>query len=143
VVHYRILPEQRLIVLCLWGVTPVEEVLKLSQNMRSNPDFSQSYDVIVDNTHLERQYTSEEIRRLAATRSKTKGSPPIKVATIAPADLAYGMSRMYQMIADDDENPVEMRVFRDTSSALTWLGRVGIEIECIFEEIREEATEGM
>jgi len=54
-IDYRILPEQKLVVFCNWGVTPVEEVLELRQALRSNSDFSPDYDAIVDSTLLDRQ----------------------------------------------------------------------------------------
>jgi hypothetical protein len=134
-INYRILPEKRLIVLYNWGVTPVEEVLRFGQNLQADPAFSQGYDVIIDTTHLERQYTTEEIHRLSESRYNTSLSPSIKVATIAPADVTYGMSRMYQIITDH-ETHIETCVFRDTGSALKWLDREMFDIEKIFEKIR-------
>ncbi len=133
-IDYRILPEHSLIVLCNWGVTPVEEVLTLSQKLRTDPDYSNSYDTIVDNTHQERQYTGEEMRRLSKRRFDP-GPSPIKIATIAPSDVTFGMCRMYQIITDA-EGHIEAGVFRDAGSALKWLGREGIDVESVFEEIR-------
>ncbi len=133
-INYKILPEHRLIVVCNWGKTPVEEVLHLRQNLRMNPDYSLSYDSILDVTHLKYQYTSEEIRRMSETNFET-GLSPIKNAIIAPADVSYGMSRMFEMLTDG-ESPIETCVFRDATLALNWLDRKGIDIERIFEEIR-------
>lgn len=44
---------------------------------------------------------------------------------------------MYETMANY-EIPFDISVFRDARSALAWLGREGIDIESIFEEIMKE-----
>jgi hypothetical protein len=133
---YRILPEHRLIVICNWGETSLEEIIKRSQEMQADPDYSATFDVISDNTHLESQLTSEEIRRLSEHQPEAKLFPG-KVAIIAPADVTFGLSRMYQMLRCYD-GPKEIRVFRDTNSALAWLEKTDIDVERISKEISGE-----
>ena len=133
-IDYRILTEKTLIVICNWGETTVEDVVKFSQSLQSDADFSQNHDAIIDNTQLERQYTFDEVDALARPRIDTRLSAG-KVAIVASADITYGISRMYEMISAT-RNPQQIGVFRGTRSALNWLGREGLDIEGIFEEIK-------
>lgn len=137
-INYRILPEQKLIAICNWGKTTVEEVLKFSQDLRSDPDFSQSYDTILDNTQIEDAFTSDDINKLSNPRIETS-EPAGKVAIIAPADITYGISRMHELVAAT-KSPQKLYVFRNTGPALKWLDREGLDIEHIFEEIKGTIT---
>lgn len=110
----------------------MEEYLEMIQKLRSDPDYSKGYDSITDLSEVRLHYTSEEIKRFTKI-----GLSPVKVAIVAPSDISYGMSRMFEMLTDGD-TPAEVRVFRDIASAATWLGRKGIDIEAMFEEIRDE-----
>ncbi len=136
-IKYRILPEYKLVVFCSWGVTPVEDVMEMSKRLRIDPDFVPSYDGIFDNTRLEHHYTSEEMRMLAERRMEKNPSNG-RLAVISPDDVVFGMSRMHQLISEDN-SPVQINVFRDAESALKWLNKTGIDIESILKEIREEA----
>lgn len=44
---------------------------------------------------------------------------------------------MHEMVSEN-KGPYKINIFRDTGSALKWLGREGLDIESIFEEIRRE-----
>jgi len=44
-----------------------------------------------------------------------------KTAIVAPDDLAYGLSRMYQGSSQPEELPFEVQVFRDSETAHKWL----------------------
>ena len=44
---------------------------------------------------------------------------PARVAVVAPADLTFGLMRMYEVYRED--KGLEFRVFREEASALTWL----------------------
>jgi hypothetical protein len=134
--NYRILPEHKLLVLCIWGMTSVEEIQKQRQKIRTSIDFSQNYDTIIEVTHLKRWFTSEEMHTFSKSTSDAYMSGK-KLAIVASSDIAYGMNRMYEAMSDL-ESPLEISVFRDVSSALKWLGREGIDIESIFKEIMGE-----
>ena len=135
-INYHLLPEHNLLVFCVWGVTSVKEVQKLRQKIRTSVDLSQNYDAIIEVTPLERWFTNEEIRMFSKSTSDAFLSGK-KLAIIASSDIAYGINRMYEAMADS-ESPLEISVFRDASSALKWLGREEIDIESIFQEIMRE-----
>ncbi len=135
-IHYRILPEQKLIAMCNWGKTTVEEIMKFSQDLRNDPDFSQSYDAILDNTHSESVFSYDDIEKLSIQRVDTS-KPGGRLAIVAPADISFGMSRMHEIVTEF-KSPYKIYVFRDAFSALKWLDREGLDIESIFERIKGE-----
>ena len=137
-IKYRILPEQKLIAICNWGKTSVEEILTFSQDLRNDPEFSQSYDTILDNTQTKIAFTSDEMTMLSNPRidsNKRVG----RVAIIALADITYGLSRMHELYTKT-KSPHKISVFRNTSSALKWLNKEGLDIENIFKEIKMDTT---
>jgi hypothetical protein len=132
VIQYRILPEDELIVVCAWGTITEEEIIRMSGELRSDPDFSPGYDTLVDDTHLEHTATGDELRRLAEPRVQPS-RPDVKIAVVAPTDLAYGTSRMHQLLAEY-RSPQHIEVFRVRSKALDWLGVESAHLDGLFEE---------
>ena len=137
-INYRILPDQKLIAMCIWGETTVEDILKFSRYLRSDPDFSQSHDAVLDNSQTQGAFSRNDIEKLSALRVD-KSKPSGKLAIIAPADITFGVSRMHAMLTES-EIPYNIYVFRDAFSALKWLEREDLDIEGLFEKIKGETT---
>lgn len=135
-IDYRILPEQSLIVICVWGIVTLDDIITLSRHLRSDPHFFQQYDTIVENTQLETPPKRDDIRKLSEARIDLS-KPAGKVAVISPEDIIYGMSRMHEMISEV-EGTHNIQVFRGVASALKWLDKEGIDVEPIFKEIKGE-----
>ena len=133
-VEYRILPEQGLMLIFVWGTTSAEEIFGLSERLRGDPAFSPAYEALVDNTYLEHPPAGVALRELAEPRLPT-ARPDSKLAVIAPADAAYGASRMHQLLTES-RSPLHIGVFRDTHSALEWLGKTDMGVEGVLDEIR-------
>ena len=134
-IKYRILPEHRLIAICNWGETSIEEINTFSLNLRSDPNYSYDHDAIVDNSLSTTTFSNNEIYMLAKYR-KDPRAVKIKIAIIAPTDLSYGISRMHGALSES-ENPYNINIFRDMNSAIEWLDRSELDIERIFEEIKK------
>ena len=47
-----------------------------------------------------------------------------KTVIIAPSDLAFGLSRMYQTSTQPEPLPFEVQVFRDSEAAHKWLAEI-------------------
>lgn len=133
-IRYRILPDQKLMVLCLWGNTAAEEILALSETLRSDPAFSQDYDALVDNTEVEHPPTGPELRMLAEPRMLVLRADA-KLAVVAPAPATYGTSRMHQLFSEF-RSPLHIEIFHDRPSALEWLGREEVDIGAVCAELR-------
>lgn len=62
--------------------------------------------------------SSDQLKALAAY-GKSKLFPPSKVAIVAPEDLAFGLSRVFEVYREDDVS--EHMVFRSEEEARIWL----------------------
>ncbi len=62
--------------------------------------------------------SSNELKEVAKF-GKSNFNQPAKVAIVAPADLAYGLSRMYEVYRED--SVIHGRAFRNQEEALQWL----------------------
>jgi hypothetical protein len=137
-IRYRILPEHRLMVICLAWTSTAEEILAVSEQLRSDPAFSADYDTLVDNTNVEHPPTGAELRALAEPRMFMMREDA-KLAVVAPADVTYGTSRMHQLLTEF-RSPLRIEVFRDRPSALKWLDREAVDIGAICEELLGEGA---
>jgi hypothetical protein len=45
-----------------------------------------------------------------------------RTAIIVPEALGFGLGRMYEIISENDENPIHYNVFNDVQKAREWLG---------------------
>ncbi len=45
----------------------------------------------------------------------------VKIAIYAPGDLAFGISRMYDVITETEQSPEEVMAFRNIREAIRWL----------------------
>ena len=59
----------------------------------------------------------QEIARIDIAASETNSD--IKIAIVAPTDVAFGMSRLYEVYAD--ETGFDIMVFRNAKDAETWI----------------------
>jgi hypothetical protein len=68
------------------------------------------------------ELSSEDVRQIAHVPRKSldlrKGG---KTAIVAPGDLAYGLSRVYQTSSGAEGLPFKLQVFRDAEKARAWL----------------------
>ena len=64
--------------------------------------------------------SADQLKELAAY-GKSKPFPPSKVALLAPEDLAFGLSRAFEVYREDDVS--EHMVFRTEEEARIWLAQ--------------------
>jgi len=66
--------------------------------------------------------TKEHIEKLASFSGRfgnvRKGG---KTALYSPGDAAFGLSRMFEIIGDLKNVPIQVKVFRDKDEAMNWL----------------------
>lgn len=83
-------------------------------------------DVLWDITRAElSELKREDIQGISQVPRKSlelrKGG---KTAIVAPPDIAYGLSRMYQSSSEADKLPFTVKVFRDSQKARQWLAEI-------------------
>ena len=68
-----------------------------------------------------RSISADGLRRVRAVVAESLAgfTGSFKTAVLAPSDLQFGVSRMYEMMAA--ESPEAVRVFRDVDEAAAWL----------------------
>jgi uncharacterized protein YcaQ len=98
-----------------------QDLVEYYRRLRAHPDFRSNLNEIFDAGQVEAvDVTAEDVRRLSGiTEEFTKHGVPVRVAIIAPGDVEFGMSRMYEMLQVQSINV--LKVFRDRKTAEEWL----------------------
>ncbi|HET6472896.1 MAG TPA: hypothetical protein VFG38_13705 [Pseudomonadales bacterium] len=98
-----------------------DDLVAYYHRLRSHPDFRSDLSEIFDLTDVtEADVGADDVRRLSSvTEEFTRRGVTVKVAIVAPRDLEFGLSRMYEMLQSQSKNDV--RVFRDRAEAEAWI----------------------
>lgn len=99
-----------------------EDVRQAYAIRTGHPEFRPEMGILWDLSEANAsRMTSSDIRRIAGLNKARlkKNGVRYKAAFIAPRDIEYGLSRMYEMFAD--ASLVENRVFRTHEEARRWL----------------------
>lgn len=132
-IDYRVVPEQKVVVICNWDITSIKQIIKLEKRLLGSSAYRDDYDCIVVNRFLEAYYTCGDIKWFATKRWPLKLTQK-KIAVIATENLCFGISRMYQTMAEG-KSACEISVFRDKEPALAWIGREDFDLSGIIDEI--------
>jgi hypothetical protein len=108
-----------LVVVVMTGVVSDDDLVQGTEYLRGHPDFQPHFDQLVVGTAIERfNVTREGVMKV------TSGEPifagPSRRALVAPSQVAFGMSRMFELLRDGRAG--EINVFRSEREALQWLG---------------------
>ncbi len=122
-ITFELLPDQKCVIIRHFGEVPDHEFIAFYRDFFQKPDTDDYQKMIVDLGQTKSvARSSQALQSLAELlRKKTEDSAlHRKVAVIAPADLSFGLARMYEMFS----GPVkwEFVVFRDREAAHAWLG---------------------
>jgi len=98
-----------------------DDLIDYYGRLRRHPDFRSNLNEIFDTTLVEAiDVTADDIRRLSGvTEEFTKRGSPVKVAVVAPGDLPFGLSRMYELLQSQSMNV--LKVFRERAAAEAWM----------------------
>jgi hypothetical protein len=104
------------------GVVSDDELLAFVQRTANDSEFRSGMHELIDLRRVDTSALStRSLRRTAELFAAFDTGPAQgRVAIVAPEDLAYGLSRMYQAFRGEDA--VELMVFRDMIDARKWLG---------------------
>jgi hypothetical protein len=106
------------------GILTERDMTEYRRALSCDPDFVPNYKQIFDLRGVtDSELTSTDLRERAANNVSGGGS---RRALVASSDLVFGMARMYQLLAAD-ENTDEIRVFRDMSDAVRWVDLAEID----------------
>ena len=118
-ISYRLDGDLNAIFTSVSGVVTDSDMVAHARRVATDPDILAGSRALVDFSGVEKVgVTAEGIRRVAEIFRANSYAP--KLAFVANADVAYGMSRMFEFQRDD--SPAEIRTFRDYDEAKRWLG---------------------
>ena len=103
------------------GIVTAEEFLSEDRKLHAHFNSNELKYAIVDFTETtDLHLTSETMRILAdEDRRHFEKHGPFKIVVVAPSDYMFGMSRMWQIISETDEDL--SFIARTMESALSWL----------------------
>jgi hypothetical protein len=112
----------RLVRVCLFGKTSVDEHRQWLRELVNHPDWSPDFDVLVDVRELGDPNSDHEQVRAVAQYAKQLNERlgTGRHAVVGDTDLLYGYCRMAEQLCF--ACPRELVVFRDMSEAERWLG---------------------
>jgi hypothetical protein len=104
------------------GEVSEAELVDVARKLASDPAIPPGHRELVDLTGIRNtDVSSATLRRVAYIYAEADQRPEeSRVAIVAPADLYYGLSRMYEAFREPSR--LVIRVFRDLPEARTWLG---------------------
>lgn len=124
---YKILPDLNLIILTHEQQLEDRDCAATFDSIMSEEQFQADMNLLVDvsncsfenKTYATMQRLSRNLGGWYAARSETA-----RTAIVSTGEIGFGMSRMYQMIADS-KGAAQIDVFRSVGDALTFLGLKG------------------
>ena len=96
-----------------------DEILAAVDQVYRDPNYRAPWRTIWDIAGATPVLNLEELRAVVAYVKAHRPEGKGKTAIVATEDLAFGLSRMYEVLAG--EQPVETRAFRDSEEALQWI----------------------
>ena len=104
------------------GEVSESELVDVARKLASDPAIPPGHRELVDLSGIrETDVTSAALRRVAYIYAEADQRPEeSRVAIVAPGDLFFGLSRMYEAFREPSR--LGIRVFRELGEARAWLG---------------------
>ena len=122
-ISYQINKQESLIISRHDGEISDKELIDTYDGLFQNDDAKKCLKILVDlRATMSTERSADALRTIADRVRIFHGNSPerTKTAIIAPRDLSFGLSRMYEAYSDEDHE--EVMVFRDAQKALHWIG---------------------
>ena len=113
----KITPKDNMVIVQIIGHTTLQDFYALTEKISDGKKYIHNrrfYDFRKSQLDL----STEEMRTLAA-KTKQLSQGYSKVALLAGSDLSYGLSRMFEVLREQDYS--DIYVFRDEDKAMEWI----------------------
>ena len=118
-IRYYVDQDKQLVLTVIDGHVKLEHLFTYVDTAVSDSNLS-DYSALIQINVLNSSITSREIAEVASrANAKPHNATYIRTAVVAPANLAYGLSRVYQSHRTPASN--EFAVFREITEAANWL----------------------
>ena len=117
----EVLKSKRIVITRVQGPLSVEDLEAKQLELKNNPDFDPSFNHLFDMSGVTRMedVSAAVVKRIAQIRIF---SPDSRRAVVAPDDLTYGYSRMYEVFSKANDS--NLAVVRNEEQAMDWLEEV-------------------
>lgn len=116
---YEIDADLRLVRTRLWGVVTYGELMANRRRLLADPAYNADYCHLTDlREMISTTVTTDEIQELARDSPVV---PRARHAAVAPADVTFGLVRMFASFRESSGVQEPLRVFRKLEDALEWL----------------------
>lgn len=122
-ITYRIKSELNTVFTVYEGQVGIEDLIQQTQLVQADPKFKRNMNSLVDLTRAipESDIDLEKVnqyKEFIESMQKIRGT--CKWAIVAPDDLVFGLSRMFEMLTGNLD--IQAKVFRSDREAREWLG---------------------
>lgn len=101
-----------------WDLVTEREILAHVRALIADPRFARNFHQLADLREVTDARVTESTNKQMLVRLNPFGAGARR-AMVVTCDVAFGMARMYQILAD--ESPDELQIFRKMDNALQWL----------------------
>ena len=108
---------QDILYVCATGEPTADEIIQVLKKIQNGSSYTHKLR-LWDYRNADFNLTKEELELISHQASKADGEPG-KVAMLVKGNLAYGLSRMYEVYRKSASTDVQ--VFQDESKAVSWL----------------------
>ena len=121
-IAYDVVESKRLVYVRASGALTLADNLDTFEALLADPRFEAGFSQLADFRDVTEAHLGEsEVREIVAAEAEVldllRGA---RFALVAPQDFAFGLGRMWEMLAE--RMPFEGRVFRTLDEAVAWLG---------------------
>jgi ATP phosphoribosyltransferase regulatory subunit HisZ len=103
------------------GVVSIDEMVASLEDTVRHPEFRPGMNDLTDLREHVHQTSSDDVRKAAqAIKERSHLTGDIKLALVVSRTVSYGLTRMFQMLAD--ESNWEIAIFDTPEEAELWLG---------------------
>jgi hypothetical protein len=126
-VEYTYDEEQNVLYTRFFGVITAGDLKRQAENVCADPRICQGVRELVDLSDIEEIDGSESAleQNIRIDREHSEKLAGLRTAIVAPTDLLYGFARVYQSLAEVQDAPATIEVFRTEKEAREWLGLDG------------------
>ncbi len=121
-IRYHLDNELNIRVATYSGVVTDDVLVDACRSLLSDPSYRPEVYGLADLSSVERLDVSQQalLRCIDMYGPIDAMGVHSRLAIVAPSDVTYGLSRMYELLRGDN-SPEEVRVFRDADTARHWL----------------------
>ena len=130
---YKIIPDLKFAYIRGMGKVTTDEIMTAGAKMFTESEWKNGFNILIDYREItELSVKTEDVEKII---NQDKNNELLfdksKCAIVASSDLVFGVSRMWEILSED--NKITTMVFRNIEDSLRWLGLN----ESVFQSIKE------